>query len=255
MAERFAGKVALVTGGTSGIGAAIVRGLVRDGAKVVISGIQDAEGRALQDELGANTLFVHHDVSSEQSWRDLTASLRGAMPQLDIVVNNAGVSPMGDIESMSLEQFNGVFAINVGGVFLGCKYGIEMMKHNEGGGAIVNIASTTALKCPPWVTAYGASKAAVVHLTRTVALHCANHRYRIRCNAVLPGAVLTPMVNAVVDASPDPEAAMQGLIAAHPIGRLGETSEIADTVLFLASDASSYVTGALLPVDGGATAG
>ncbi len=250
----LADKVVLITGATSGIGADIARRFAEEGAVVLLSGRSEERGAALQRELGERAEFLRQDIAEEADWQRVMATIRQRWGRLDALVNCAGVMLPGDIENCDYDTFQSTLRTNAGGVFLGCKYAIELMKDNPDGAALVNVASTTALKPAPWVTAYAASKAAILSLTRSIALHCAGAGYTIRCNAVLPGVVRTPMLEPLLAAAGDPEAALAELAATHPIGRLVEGREVAEAVLYYASERSSGVTGSHLAVDGGQTA-
>ena len=249
----LSGKVALISGGASGIGAATARRFVADGAKVLIGDIQDDKGQALARSLGDSALYVHLDVTSESSWKDAVAAAK-RFDGLTTVVNSAGISVPATIEQETLEGFRRTLAINLEGTFLGCKYGVAALKDKKGA-AIVNVASTLGAKAGAIFTAYSASKGGVRMLTRTVALHCAEQGYDIRVNAILPGAIHTEMVDGYIAAGISQgatrEAVIEGFASVHPMKRLGKPHEPADAIAFLASDQSSYITGADLPVDGG----
>ena len=171
-----------------------------------------------------------------------------------MLVNNAGVMTPCDVENTSLDLFQHTMSTNAGGLFLGCKLALAQMKEQGTPASLVNVLSTTALKTSAWTLAYGASKAASLSMTKSIALHCAEMGYDIRCNAVLPGVVMTPMVEGVLNADPDREAALANLTESHPIGRLIEGREVANAVLYYASSESSGVTGSHFSVDGGQTA-
>jgi 3(or 17)beta-hydroxysteroid dehydrogenase len=249
----LSGKVALISGGASGIGAATARRFVADGAKVLIGDVQDEKGQALARSLGDSALYVHLDVTSESSWKDAFAAAK-RFDGLTTVVNSAGISVPATIEQETLEGFRRTLAINLEGTFLGCKYGVAALKDKKGA-AIVNVASTLGARAGAIFTAYSASKGGVRMLTRTVALHCAEQGYDIRVNAILPGAIHTEMVEGYIAAGiaqgATREAVIEGFAAVHPMKRLGKPHEPADAIAFLASDQSSYITGADLPVDGG----
>ena len=252
--NRLAGKVVLVTGGTSGIGVDIARRLVEEGAIVGVAGRNEARGNAVAAEFGDRACFIALDVSDEESWRVAVETMLNKFDHLDVFVNNAGVMSPGDAEATTLEQLRDTLMTNTGGVFLGCRAAIGAMKCQDKPGSIVNVLSTTAVKTSAWTLAYGASKAAALSINKSVALYCAAQGYPIRCNAVLPGVVMTPMVEALLSAAPDREAALADLTALHPIGRLLQGVEVANAVVYLASEESSGVTGTEFAVDGGCLA-
>lgn len=249
--ERFSGRRAVVTGAASGIGAAIANQLAQEGATVVAADhAQVAQSGA---DVGGPAPF-QMDVSREEDWQALASHVEQTYGGLDLLVNCAGILLPGDIETTDWNSFQQTMAVNAGGVFLSCQQGVQRLLRTSADGAIVNVASTTALKPGSWVLAYGASKAAVVSITRSVALHCAAAGYAIRCNAVLPAVVRTPMVERLLAAAPDPEAAEQGLLSQHPNGRLVSVDEVVEATLFLLSTAASGLNGVAIPVDGGLTA-
>jgi NAD(P)-dependent dehydrogenase (short-subunit alcohol dehydrogenase family) len=252
MAQRFAGKVALVTGASSGIGRDVAIAFGNEGAKVVVADISSDGGQQTVDMIsdkGGEATFVQTDVSRAS---DVEAAVNVALAQLgglDIAVNNAGIegtlAPTADYPE---DDFDRVIGINLKGVWLGMKYQIPKMI-DAGGGAIVNMASILGLVAFATAGAYTASKHAVVGLTKTAALEYAQSNVRI--NVVCPGFIETPMVmERGVQAASNPETYQQ-LQAAHPVGRLGRPEEIAEAVTFLCSPAASFITGAALPVDGG----
>jgi len=232
--KRVEGKVVLVTGGASGLGAADARMLAREGAKVVVSDINEAGGKRLAQQIGGS--FMRHDVRSESDWQAVIAHTLQRHGKLDVLVNNAGNVITADIEQTSLEQFRLLQAVHAEGTFLGCRHALAVMK--EQGGSIVNMASLAALRgCPP-VFAYACAKGAIRALTTTLATHCLSLGYPIRCNAVFPGVIDTPLAVSVVGHLPG----------------MGQPDDVAGMVLFLASDESRFVTGAEFVVDNGATA-
>jgi NAD(P)-dependent dehydrogenase (short-subunit alcohol dehydrogenase family) len=190
---------------------------------------------------------VRLDVSQEADWQ---AAFADAGP-VDILVNNAGITTLGSIEEVTLEQFRHEFEIDVVGVFLGCKYGVAAMKAN--GGSIINMSSMTGVRAQADLVAYNGAKAAVTHMTKSVALHCAKQGYGIRCNSVHPGLIRTPIIDKVLAQSDDPKALLASWEATHPIGRLGKPEEIAAICVYLASDESAFATGAEFRIDGGST--
>lgn len=251
--RELSGQVAIVTGGASGIGAAAVTLLAEAGATVISADIQ-------QPAKEAPGCFAEHDTTSEDAWKTLLADTLKREGRLDILVNNAGVGGgFTNVESTTVENWRRVEAINSEGVFLGCKYAIEGMKVTgtdkpASKGSIVNVSSIAALVGSAGPTAYSASKGAVRLLSKSVALYCAEKRYGIRCNSVHPGGVDTAIFNPLWQAMGHEKGkAMIG--ALHPIGRMGEPRDLGEVILWLASDRSSFVTGAELTADGGYTAG
>ena len=251
---RLAGKVAFITGAASGIGQAIARRFVAEGARVALADIDEAGGAALAGELGAAALYLRHDVTEEADWIANLARAVAAFGRLDIIVNNAGIGPAGTIEKTSLEEWRRVHAVNLDGVFLGCKHGIAPLRE-AGGGSIVNLSSVAGLLGTPTLAAYGSSKAAVRQLTKSVALHCAARRDAIRCNSIHPAFAATPMVERMIAESKAPERTRAALAEQIPLGRLGEADEVAALALYLASDESRFVTGGEFVIDGGLAAG
>ncbi len=242
-------KVALVTGGTSGIGRATAIALGAAGAKVVFSGRRDPEGEetaALIHDAGAECLFVQSDVSSEADVKTLVQTAIATYGKLDCAFNNAGIDPQPKpLHEHSVEDFDKLMSINVRGLFLCMKYEIQQML-TQGSGVIVNNSSVGGLVAFPGVSPYIASKHAVMGLTRSAALDYAKHGIRI--NAVNPGLIATAMLDRLGGDSAD------GFASTVPMGRLGQVEEIAQAVVFLCSDAASYITGQPLVIDGGYTA-
>jgi 3(or 17)beta-hydroxysteroid dehydrogenase len=193
MAERLAGKVAIVTGGASGIGAETSRCLAAEGARVIVADLDEALGGKVASEIGSNAAFVRHDVADEASWESIVAETLREHGGLHVLVNNAGILFRGDVEETPLEDWRRVQAVNADGVFLGCKHAIPAMRAS-GPASIVNVSSLAALRGTPVYAAYSASKGAVRSLSKTVALHCAARGDAIRCNSIHPGGVSTPMV-------------------------------------------------------------
>lgn len=244
---RLSGKTALITGGASGLGAEIARHYVREGAHVVIADIDGAAGSILVAELGDAARYEQLDVTSEADWTSVFEQVNS----LDILVNNAGITTLGSIEDVTLEQFRHEFDIDVAGTFLGCKAGVAKMK--VGGGSIINMSSMCGVKAQSDLVAYNAAKAAVTHMTKSVALHCAKSGYNIRCNSVHPGAIHTPIIDKVLAQTPDPDALYASFVASHPVGRLGKPEEVAAICVYLASDESAFSTGAEFRIDGGSS--
>jgi NAD(P)-dependent dehydrogenase (short-subunit alcohol dehydrogenase family) len=251
MSGRIEGKVALVTGGASGLGEAIVRRFVAEGAKVVIADIDAAQGEALAAELGDAASFVRLDVTSEPAWLEALAETGQRHGHLDILVNNAGITTLGSIEALSLDGFRNMLDIDLIGVFLGCKHAIPLMKGRNG--SVINMASMCGIRANADLVGYNAAKAAVTMLTKSVALHYAREGYGMRCNSVHPGATHTPILDKVMAQAPDPQALYAGWVSGHPVGRLGKPEEIAAVCLYLATDESGFATGGEFVVDGGSS--
>ncbi|HVK66371.1 MAG TPA: SDR family NAD(P)-dependent oxidoreductase, partial [Polyangium sp.] len=201
--QRFERKVVLVTGAASGLGAAAVRRLHAEGAVVVITDVARGRGEALAAELGARAEFVVLDVTQEAAWIDVLDAVVAKHGRLDVLVNNAGVGVVGDVESTTLDQWRFVHAVNTEGTFLGCKHAIRVMK-GRGGGAIVNLSSVAGIIGAPNLAAYCSSKGGVRTFTKSVAMHCARKGYGIRVNSVHPSFIDTPMVDAMVEKTEDP---------------------------------------------------
>ena len=251
--SRVAGKVALVTGAASGLGAAVARRLAAEGARVAITDLDAAAGGAVADDIGGDAHFLRHDVRREEEWIAVLAAAAERFGPIGVLVNCAGVAILKDIEETTFEEWRDVMAVNLDGVFLGCKHGVMAMKES-GGGSIINMSSVSGLVGGYNLAAYNASKGGVRLLTKSVALHCARRKYAIRCNSVHPSFVDTPMVRAFIDGSRDPAHTEETLKRQIPLGRLGHVDDVAAMVLYLASDESAFVTGAEMVVDGGLTA-
>ncbi len=249
---RLTNKVALITGGASGIGAAAARRFTAEGARVIVADVQADLGQAVAAEVGG--VFLHLDVAHEPDWRKAASEIHDRHGRLDVVFNNAGVVCGQSIEDVDLATWNRVIGINLTGVMLGCQTGIRLMKANPGGpsGSLINTASTAAYGALPGDVAYSSTKSAVRLLTKAVAVHCARAGYAIRCNSLHPGATDTPILAPALQAAPQLISAFNAM---SPMGRMGRPEEIAAMAVFLASDESSYVTGAEMLVDGGMMAG
>jgi 3(or 17)beta-hydroxysteroid dehydrogenase len=255
--NALANKVALVTGGASGIGKAIAARLSADGARVVITDIQQEAGRALAAE--QRYKFFDNDVTDENQWNALMSQIRATCGGLHVLVNNAGIlsppSEKANPETATLSDWRRIFSVNVEGVFLGCKSAIPLI-HASGGGSIINMSSVAALLATPFAMAYGASKASVRQLTKSVAQYCAERRLNIRCNSVHPGIVRTAALDkAFGEAASQRGVAFDSIVeerqAAVPAGTFARLEDIAAGVAFLASDESRHMTGAQMVIDGG----
>ena len=248
---RLENKVALVSGGARGMGAAEARLFAREGAKVVIGDVLDDEGRQTEaaiNEFGGECLYVHLDVTSEESWGSAVAETVNRFGKLDILVNNAGVVSRVPLEDLNVDEWDRVMDINSKGVFLGTKAAIPEMRRS-GGGSIVNISSVAGLVGGDGSAAYRASKGAVRLFTKSTAIQYAAEG--IRANSVHPGVIETPMTTPNLLAT---EVRREHSAARHPLGRVGQPEDVAYGVLFLASDESSFMTGSELVIDGGLTA-
>lgn len=242
MGNRLVGKVAIITGGSRSMGAAQARLFVAEGAKVVIADVLDDEGKALADELGDDALYVHNDVASESDWAALVPAAVEAFGGLQVLVNNAGVYRRASIAESTLELIDLHYKVNQLGVFLGMREVFPAMRDN-GGGSIVNVSSISGMRALPGHTAYGTSKWAVRGLTKYAATEFGPHGVRV--NSTHPGFIDTVMLE---ENSADVNAAIPEVT---PLGRKGTVHELAESTLFLASDASSYINGAELTIDGG----
>ena len=247
---RLEGKVALISGGARGMGAAEARLFASEGAKVVIGDLLEDEGRQTEDQIneaGGECLFIRLDVTSESNWQDAVATTVARFGKLDILVNNAGIFRTERVEDTSEQSWDQVMDVNAKGVFLGTKAAIPEMR-KVGGGSIVNISSIAGLVGSPYSSAYNASKGAVRLLTKSTAIQYAKEG--IRANSVHPGVIETEMTREVVN----DEAFRQFRLVTNPIPRLGQPEDVAYGVLFLASDEASFMTGSELVIDGGWTA-
>ncbi|MEP0070926.1 glucose 1-dehydrogenase [Pyruvatibacter sp.] len=265
----LAGKVALVTGGSRGLGAASALGLAREGASVVVSDLRADEGQVVVDAIlneGGKAVFIAHDVTKEDQWEAAVAKAEDEFGALHILVNNAGVAPAGEyIEDLKLEDYKRVTEIDMDSVFLGCKHGIRSIKKyttkEAADGAIINISSVMGIVGFPRNADYNAAKGGVRIMTKVAALECAELGYGIRVNSIHPGFIDTALVrDAVEEGTKRPDAVFQSsnemidmLVMAHPLGKLGDPRDIGDAVVFLASSRSGFVTGTELVVDGGYT--
>lgn len=247
---RLKDKIALITGGSKGLGEADARLFAQEGAFVVIADIDVAKGQALAHELGDSVRFLELDVRSEASFKSVIDRVVADHKKLDVLVNNAGVVKPGSPESITEEDYRFVMSVCVDGVIFGCKHAIPAITAS-GGGSIVNISSVASIQGVPYSAGYSAAKGAVEAYTRTVAVHCKMNNLKVRCNSVHPGAFLTPMLDEMLAnvAKAGGEASDQ--FKRRVSGTMGDPADVARLVLFLASDESSYITGQRFVIDNG----
>ena len=246
-AMRLAGKTALITGAAGGIGAEIARRFREEGAAVFVSDVKCAEGEKTAVSLGA--VFIELDVTSEENWKAALAAVLERTGRLDVLVNNAGINVRKNIEEFPVESFDAMFAVNVKGAFLGIKHSLPIMRA-AGGGVILNMSSICGLVGHRYTNeVYSATKGALTLLTKSVAVRYAKDN--IRCNSVHPSTVETAFVQAMLQ---DPERWAERL-GEVPLGRLASTTDVANALIYLASDEAAFINGAAIPVDGGLTAG
>jgi NAD(P)-dependent dehydrogenase (short-subunit alcohol dehydrogenase family) len=248
---KLEGKVALVTGAAMGIGRSTAVLLAKEGARVVLADIDEQNAKESSRQIegaGGQAYFVRTDVSKSE---DVEAAVNAAVEtfgSIDVLHNNAAVALGETVVDTTDELWNRVLDVNLGGIYRGCKYAIPHMIRN-GGGSIINSSSVQALRGFAGWAAYAASKGGIISLTQQVALEYAKHNIRVNC--IAPGTIMTPMNEKLFEEAEDPESLIETWNRMHPIGRFGQPEEVAEAILFLASDASSFVTGHCLVVDGG----
>lgn len=254
--DRVSDKVVLVTGAGSGIGRATAKLLAAEGATVIVSDIDTAGGQETVQQIGAvnsagRARFEPHDTARGADWQRIVDGILAREGRLDGLANNAGISgPFpATFETETIEHWQKILSINVQGVFLGCKHSVPAM-HRSGGGSIVNTSSLAAFLGTPDLSAYGASKGAVRQFTKTVAIDCARKGYKVRCNSVHPGIIMTPMGERIVADERKRERVRKSI----PVGEFGAPEDIAYGILYLLSDESRFVTGTELVIDGGMNA-
>ncbi|HUS25036.1 MAG TPA: glucose 1-dehydrogenase [Candidatus Binatia bacterium] len=251
---RVQDKVAIVTGGASGVGRADALLLAREGAKVVLTDVNEKDGAKVEQEIaakGGTAVFMKHDIASEADWQRVIGATRDKYGGLDVLVNNAAILQMGSIEDATLAQWQQVMRINADGYFLGCHYGYKAMLE-RGGGSIVNMSSMAGVGGVSSFCAYSASKGAVAAMTRSIAAHARYHAHKIRCNSIHPDGIKTPMVfNLQASRDPKKTSQVRASDATQVMARFAEPEDIANLVLFLASDESRFMQGAEVRIDNG----
>lgn len=255
--DRIKNKVAIVTGGASGLGRSSAMMLAREGAKMVITDLDEENGNevvtSIKDE-GGEAIFIKQDVSKEDEWDNVIRTTLKTFGKLHILANAAGIAVGGNVEEVTLADWRKLMSINLDGSFLGTQYGIKAMKKTGEGGSIINFSSIEGLIGDPNLPAYNASKGGVTIFTKSAALHCAKQGYGIRVNSIHPAYIWTPMVENYLKASGNVEEGRKMLDSLHPIGHMGEPDDIGYGVVYLASDESKFMTGSELVIDGGYTA-
>ena len=244
---KMDGKVALVTGGASGLGAEDARALVREGAKVVITDVQDELGAQVAAEI-PGCIYLHHDVRDEARWAEVVKETVDTFGRLDTLDNNAGLVKFGTVEDLSYADFKLQTEVMLDGTFLGCRAAIPYMTKG-GGGAIINMASVAGLKGISTIPAYTAAKAGIIGMTRSIAIHCQEQKYAIRVNSIAPGGIVTPMTAQALAQLPADSA---GLDQINNLG-MGQPADVANMVLYLASDDGRHITGTNIVIDNGET--
>ena len=249
---RLDGKVALISGGAEGIGAEVARRFVAEGASVMLGDVQTAKAETLAATLGDSACFVQLDVTKLSDWEAAVAATVLRFGKLTNLCNVAGISEPGSLVEVSLESWTRTIDVNLNGTFNGCRAAVPAIVASGERGAIVNVGSMLALRPGGGFAAYCASKAAVTMLTKCIALDCAKQGWSIRANTVHPGAIRTPMFERYLDMIPGTPGEVEAMFACnHPLGRVGESIEVADAIVFLSSDEASFITASDLPVDGG----
>lgn len=255
---RLQNKVALITGAAKGIGQSCAELFSKEGATVILTDIDDQLGLQVCKDMGINAHYLHLDVEQEDQWQLVMAKIKEDFGGLDILVNNAGIIGFDETsgphnpEFLDMDSWRKVHAINSDSIAIGCKYGIQLMKSSSAA-SIINMSSRSGIVGIPAAAPYAASKAATRNHTKSVALYCAQQGYPIRCNSIHPGAILTPLWDAML--GENKAEGIKSIAAGIPIGHMGQPEDVAYAALFLASNESKYITGIELNVDGGILAG
>jgi 3(or 17)beta-hydroxysteroid dehydrogenase len=258
---RLKNKVCLITGAAKGIGKATAELFIKEGAIVILSDLDDKTGQSIATTLGEHAEYHHLDVSNEDKWATIITHIKDKYGKLDVLVNNAGICLLPakwgpcNPEHISMEAWHHTQAINADSVVLGCKHAISLMKNNKADSSIVNMSSRSGCVGVPTMAAYAASKAIMRNYSKTVALYCAQQGYKIRCNSLHPAAILTDIWEAMLGEGKEREEGLKEMSANIPLKRMGTAEDVANAVVFFASEESSFITGAELQIDGGLMAG
>ncbi len=253
MTPRLRHKTAIVTGGASGLGRQSAVRMAEEGALVCVADIDGEGGAETLELMGGRGFFHHLDVTRDDSWSAAVAETLRRFGKLQILVNSAGIGVSRDnILECDVDRWERLMAVNLHGTFMGCRHAVTHMKR-AGGGSIVNLSSVLGIRGSADAMSYCASKGAVRLLTKSIAVHCGREGYNIRCNAICPGYIATPLGLSVRESLGEKE--FERLVAKHAVGRMGDADDVAHMVVYLASDESTFVTGAEMVVDGGYTAG
>lgn len=255
--DRVKNKVAIVTGGASGLGKSSAILLAREGAKIVVTDLDEENGNKVAQQIkndGGEAFFIKQDVSKEDQWKMVMDTTLTTYGKLHILANAAGIGVGGTVEEVTLADWKKLLSINLDGCFLGTQYAIKAMRETGEGGSIINFSSIEGLVGDPNLPAYNASKGGVTIFTKSAALHCAKQGYKIRVNSIHPAYIWTPMVENLLKAQGNLEEGKKYLESLHPVGHLGEPDDIGYGVVYLASDEAKFMTGSELVIDGGYTA-
>lgn len=244
---KLNGRIALVTGGGSGLGKADCIRLAEEGARVYVTDVNEAAAQAVASSIGDGAVAIRHDVSSEQDWQAVYARITADHGRLDILVNNAGVVVIADPEATTTDQFDRVMDIMCKGVFLGCKHGLPLLAKSQNG-SIINMCSTASHFGYPPFFAYSAAKGAVRAMTKSLAIHCQDQGYKVRCNTLHPSSIETPMIQGALGRPGEEQPVPEGVL---PAGAIGAPSDVASLIVFLCSDEARFLTGGEYLIDNG----
>ena len=251
--QRVKGKIALITGGASGIGKASAILLAEEGAQIIVSDINVNSANETANQIGNSAIAYEHDVTKEESWENVLNKIKDQFGFLNILVNCAGIAMIGNIEETSLEDWKKIHSVDLDSIFLGCKKALPIMIDN-GPGSIINLSSISGIIAGHNLAAYNSAKAGVRHLTKSIALHCAKKNYGIRCNSIHPAFINTKMLDDILPKG-NREESLERLSRQVPIGKVGEVEDVAWAIVYLASEESKFMTGAEIVLDGGLSAG